>query len=231
MAAACTSPPPPDPDGEPGSAVVLELDASRTDQLHCGAGDCADWYRFQLEERGELRIELSARGDTAERPLRLQLADGRAQPIEDLAASGGAASLRLPARPGHYMLRIGSQDEAKTPLAYELSAVFEAERPPPPPPPPPPKPPAPRFRVVEGAVLEVEGTGGEPQAVLIDRGEADGVAPGQRGRLLEGDEAIASVEVVDSYPEGSRVRIEGALGAPITARTRAQIDVPLAAGD
>lgn len=231
LAFACKSPPPPDPDGEPGQAVLLERDTPTSDRLHCREGDCADWYRFQLDERGELRIELVASGDASERPLRLELADGRAQPIERVAASAGTASLRVPARPGHYMLRVDARDEAKSPLAYELTAHFEPEPPPPPPPPPPPKPPEPRFRVVVGAVLEVEGVGGEPQAVLIDRGAQDGVAAGQRGRLLEGDQAIGSVEVVDSYPEGSRVRIDGMLGGPITPRTRAEIDVPVAAGD
>lgn len=226
LAAGCKSPPPPDPDGEPGQAVELRTDTPTSDRLFCREGDCADWYRFQIDGRGELQIELSASGDTAGRPLGLELADGRAEPIEQIQASGGTAALRVPARPGHYMLRVDSRDEAKTPLNYELTAHFEPE-PPPPPPPPPPARPAPRFRVVEGAVLEVEGAAGEAQAVLIDRGDRDGVAAGQRGRLLEGEQVIATVEVVQSYPEGSRVRIDGALGAPITPHTRAQIDVPV----
>jgi hypothetical protein len=226
-ALACKSPPPPDPDGEPGQAMLLETNTPTTDQLFCRNGDCADWYRFQVTGRGELRVELVAGSDTRERPLRLELADGRAEPIEEVAAEDGAASLRFPAQPGHYMLRVDSRDEQKRPLAYELTAYFEAEPPPPPPPPPPPKPVA-QFRVVEGAVLEVEGEGGEPRAVLIDRGEQEGIAAGQRGRLLEGDQTIGSVVVEQSYPEGSRVRIDGALGAPITAHTRAEIDVPIA---
>jgi len=231
-AAGCQSPPPPDPDGEPGQAVVLQLDTPTSDRLFCREGDCADWYRFQIQARGDLRIELKAEGDTAGRPLGLELADGRAEPIEQVPASAGSATLRVAAKPGYYMLRVDSRDDAKTPLPYEITAHFTPEPPPPKPapPPPPPKPPAPKFRTVEGQVLEVEGAGGETRTVVIDCGQQEGIAAGQRGRLLEGDKQIATVEVVESYPEGSRVRIDGPLVAPVTAHTRAQIDVPVSSG-
>ena len=219
---------PPDLDGEAGQAVVLELDQPHTDQLFCEEGDCADWYRFRLSERGKLRIELTAT-DMDGRPLGLELADGRAEPLDEVAASGGVANLERPAEPGFYMLRVGSDDKSKRALPYQLTAYFEAE-PPPPPPPRPARKMEPRFRVVVGAVLEVEGSG-ESEAVLIDRGESDGIATGQHGRLIDQDRVIATIEVVASYPEGSRIRLHGALGAPITVHTRAEIDVPVSGAE
>ncbi len=62
---------------------------------------------------------------------------------------------------------------------------------------------------------------------MIDRGRADGLGPGMRGRLIDDGRPIATVEIVDSYEEGSRARIEGALLAPIRPDTRAEIDVPV----
>jgi hypothetical protein len=76
-------------------------------------------------------------------------------------------------------------------------------------------------------VLEVEGRPGDPRSVLISRGERDGIRPGLRGRMLQDGEEIATVEIVDVYPDGSRARIDGTLRAPITPDTRVEIDVPL----
>ena len=90
---ACKTTPKPDPDGQAGQAVLLALDETRADQLHCDDGDCADWYRFEIPEAGELQIDLSANASEG-RPLRLLLAGGRAEPLEDVSASAGAASLR-----------------------------------------------------------------------------------------------------------------------------------------
>jgi hypothetical protein len=45
--------------------------------------------------------------------------------------------------------------------------------------------------------------------------------------LIQDGEEIATVEIVDAYPDGSRARIEGTLRAPITPDARVEIDIPL----
>lgn len=220
----------PDLDGQPGGAQLLPLGAQHADQLHCRAGDCADWFRLQVPERGDLIVLVeSPVGSVGDRPVVVLLADGRARQLEKMQLSPveGDALITWQAERGYYMIRVEAQDEARTPLPYELSLRFV---PPPPPPPKPAAPPKPRFDTVVGEVIEVEGGLGDPDAVLVDRGESHGVLPGQVGRLINGEEMIATVVVVDTYPEGCRARIEGTLSAPISAATRVEIDVPIQHG-
>jgi len=229
--AACQTTPP-DPDGQPGGAKTLQMGALHADQLSCRGGDCADWYRVRVPQRGDLVVLLESPPAAVGggRDLALTLADGRSRQLERQAVSPveGDALITWQANPGYYMLRVDSSDEARTPLPYELS--LRMVLPPPPPPSEPPPPPEPVYDVVEGQVLEVEGGFGDPEAVLVDRGETDGIFPGQGGRLLNGDATIAAIVVVDTYPEGSRARIEGTLSEPISPSTRVEIDVPTQSG-
>lgn len=223
--------PPPDLDGQPGGAQTLVLGYPHSDQLHCEDGDCSDWYRLRIDERGGLTIRVAALQESVlPTEYGVQLKSGRNQLLAYADAVGmGRKQLRWKAEPGYYLIGI-SAAEKSPPLRYEVRASFQPEPPPAPlllPPPLPPPPPEPRFEPLSAEVLEVEGRPGNPHAVLIDRGLADGLRSGLRGRLLENGEVIAIVEIVDAYPDGSRARIEGSLQAPITPRTRVEIDVPV----
>lgn len=229
---AATCQPPPDLDGQPGGAQPLALGGNHPDQLHCRAGDCADWYRLVVAERGDLVVKVTSpvAALSGGRQLVLVLADGRSRQLDRVTASPtqGKAVITWQASPGHYMVRVEARDDQKSPLPYELSAhVVPPPRPKAPPPPAPPPPPP--TSTVKGGVIEVEGDIGAPSAVLVDRGQHDGIQPGQPGRLLNGDQVIGKVVVEDSYPEGSRARIDGTLTGPILPDTRVEIDVP--AGD
>jgi hypothetical protein len=115
-------------------------------------------------------------------------------------------------------------------LPYRVRVSFEPEAPPPAPPEPaaPPPPPPPAFETRSGAVLEVVGRGTEAGAVLIEVGATQGIAPGQLGRLVDDGREIGRIVVEEVFPDGSRARIDGALSAPVTGRTTAEVEVPVA---
>ena len=85
-------------------------------------------------------------------------------------------------------------------------------------------PPATKSR--RWTVLEVDRGGAAGTSVLIDGGRADALAPGQRGRLVEGGRTLGRVVVTEVFEEGARARVEGALSGTITAGTVAEIEVP-----
>jgi hypothetical protein len=217
--------PPPDLDGHPGGARPLALGTPRRDQLHCKGGDCADWYRLRVEQRGELVIEVAAIDENASTTFySLQLNSHRNEPLGYGDPVGlGRKRLHWSSDPGTYLVGIAAPEKSR-PFRYEVLASFEPEPPRLVAPPPPPQP---RFESISAEVIEIEGRPGDPRAVLIDRGRSDGMRPGLRGRLLENGEEIATVEIVDAYADGSRARIEGSLQAPITAHTLVEIDVPV----
>jgi hypothetical protein len=217
--------PPPDLDGEPGGARPLALGSPRRDQLHCRGGDCSDWYRVRVDGRGDLVVQVAALDEGAATAFySLQLHSGRNEPLGFGDSLGlGRKRVRWQSEAGTYLVGI-SAPEKSAPFRYEVLATFT---PAPPPRAAPPPPPEPRYRPVSAEVLEVEGRPADPRAVLIDRGRGDGLRRGLRGRLLENGATIATVEIVDAYEDGSRARIEGTLEAPITARTQAEIDVPV----
>jgi hypothetical protein len=223
--------PPPDPDGEPGTATLLTLGSTQRDQLDCRGGwshrvlfwkksDCADWYRIRLDARGHLSLEIAApEADAAAAPYTLTLNSGRNQRLGQADDTGpGRKRMRRKVAAGHYLVVVAAPEKSRH-LRYELLARFEPE-----PPRPPPKP---RFEQLTSEVLEVEGRAGDPRSVLIDRGEKDGIRPGLRGRLMQDGEEIATVEIVDAYRDGSRARIDGTLRAPITPDAQVEIDIPL----
>jgi hypothetical protein len=219
LCAGCVTPPP-DPDGEPGTATFLSLGSMRRDQLDCRGGDCADWYRIRLDARGDLFLDVAAlEADAAATPYTLTLNSGRNRRLGQADDVGpGRKRMRRKAAAGHYLLAVAAPEQSRA-LRYELLVRFEPE--------PPPPPPAPRFEQLSSEVLEVEGRAGDPRSLLIDRGEKDGIRPGLRGRLMQDGEEIATVEIVDAYPDGSRARIDGTLRAPITPDARVEIDIPL----
>ena len=52
---ACAKPAP-DTDGSSAQAKGLALGKWHTNQLHCSRGDCADWYRVDLGDHGDLLV-------------------------------------------------------------------------------------------------------------------------------------------------------------------------------
>ena len=76
-------------------------------------------------------------------------------------------------------------------------------------------------------MIEIEGSPARPDAVLIDKGSEAGLRRGLTGRLYDSGTEIGRIEVVETYPEGARVTIQGTLSAPVTPATRAKIEIPL----
>jgi hypothetical protein len=224
LGAGCAKPP--DLDAEPGGAQVLALGTAHEDALDCRRGDCADWYRVEVPGKGHLVVEVTALGSQAPVPgFGVILADGRGAPV-DRAENAGQPSVRLEAQAPDrvaYLVEV-ERREPRPPLGYRIEARYE----PPPPPRAPAPPPKPEFETVRSAVLQVERQDGRVSAVLLESGSGQGMRPGLRGSLLQGGRVIASIEVIDVFPEGSRARVEGALAAPITPSTTAEIEVPVA---
>lgn len=215
--------PPPDPDGTPQGSRDLPLGSWQRDALDCGrfTGDCADWYRIEIPGEGTLRLDVAKVQD--ERPVpdfTLVLGEASGRVIAE-ETNDGRIRLRLErsVRAGTRTLAIFTPEGGGGAMAYEIRASFRPK--------PRPKPAAPRFRTVEAALLEVESASDGGQAVLLDKGEKAGIAPGQSGRLLQGGEQIGEIEIQDVYPDGSRARIRGSLSGGITPSTVAEVDVPL----
>ena len=221
--------PPPDLDAEPAGAVPLPLGERHADTLQCSEGDCADWYRLEAPEKGALTVEVGpgAREVPLEKaaPLggltaRLVDAAGATLATESLA-KGDHLQLHADVAPGTYLVEITPTDREAA-VGYALRGVFKAA------PPPAKPPPAPRFETRRAAVLEVEGARTQEQTVLLDAGESAQLHPGMRGVLVDSGKKLGQVVIVNVYPDGSRARVEGVLAGPITPRTVAEIQVPLA---
>lgn len=244
LAAACSKPPPPDPDGALEGARSLPLDKPTEDALACDkrTNDCADWFRVRTKGQGRVVASVhlledpDARQDDDEKKappppdFTLELRDKNGDLLQSAASEGrGEAEVAADAEAGSLFAVVSSPGGKQT-LRYRVRAAFEpAALPPPPPPPPAPRvelPPAPRVETRAGAVLEVERSAGS-EAVLIELGAGAGMKPGLRGRLLDGGREIGAVVVQDVYPDGSRARVEGALLGPISAQTRVEIEIPL----
>ena len=208
--------PKPDPDGVYHGAVPLALDQWHSEQLYCKIGDCSDWYRIELPERGDLQVDVVAPQGVA-RNFTLSLADANADILTRTASAGtGRAQVFSRTQAGTHLIEITTSDKGRQVLAYDVQARYEPD-----PPTPPPAPPD----LLRSEVIEIEGAG-EPEAVLIGRGEDAGLQAGQPGRLLDRGDEIGRVEVQDVYPEGSRLRIDGSLSAPITHTTMVEIELP-----
>lgn len=227
LLAACASkpPPPPDTDATPETARSLALSAPHLDALQCEdetGPDCVDWFRFRPTGPGTLKVLVAmhvaegAKPPATTPPFELAVTDeagadlGRATTTAETPIATVSLDVR---EPKAYLasVRLPSGGERE---AYRLG--FEAQLRTAP-------PPATKSR--RWTVLEVD-RGAAGTSVLIDGGRADALAPGQRGRLVEGSRTLGRVVVVEVFEEGARARVEGALSGTITAETVAEIEVP-----
>ena len=211
--------PPPDPDGVRDGALALAAQARRADQLRCDAGDCADWYRIDLARPGALSLEVDTGALARAYALELYDAAGKRLARVD-GRPGERAAARADLEPGSYFVALTTPTieagllrrlfgpPSGSGWSYTLESRFDAL-------------PEIVYRTVGSEVLEISGA-----EVLIGAGTAQGIQPGYRGTLLEGGRAIAEIQIVAVYQEGSRARIEGTPSAPITPETRAEVRVP-----
>ena len=222
---------PPDGDAIPGGANALAIDTPRRDVLDCREDDCADWFRAVVPERGKLVVELSAvPPEGTDVRLALTLADATGATLaRDQTIGRTAISVSTDVRPATYLIAIAS-DHPDARFDYTVTARLV--RPPPPPrakparkPTKAPAKPPPRFETRRAEVLEVDESGPHGRAVLLDAGEKHGLRVGQRGRLLDGGRAIATLEIVEVYPEGSLARIDGGPTA-IGVSSTVEIEIP-----
>jgi hypothetical protein len=244
----------PDLDAVPTGAAPLRLARPSLDSLECPRSDCADWFRIEVDEPGDLVVAIEPVGTRYTldaRHMRVALFEAAGGAIGRPASqtrpvSGRAHDIRLRSsvRRGSYLLALFA-GERRERVDYRVTAELELpppeplpqlrpRRPPPSPPPKakapppaPPPPPAPRFETRRGAVLEVENSRSGPPNVLLELGRSEGIRPGHRGRLVDGGESIAEIVVIAVYPDGSRARIERELSGTVTARTVAEIQVPV----
>jgi len=219
---ACAKPPP-DLDAQPAGAVPLPLDQRHADTLECDEGDCADWYRVDVPAKGLLMVDLGPGApETAKGGLSARLLDAKGETLAIAAsAHGESLELKAPVAAGPVLVEVTPADP-KAAVGYAVQGRFK-----PAPPPPPPPPPAPRFETKRAAVLEVEDARSSQPSVLLDAGEGAGLRPGLRGVLVDGGKKLATVVIVNVYPDGSRARVEGVLAGSISPRTVAEIQVPL----
>jgi hypothetical protein len=209
-------------------ATPLALGEWHKDRLACGDGDCLDWYRIRVPEKGTLQIEVYSPAGAGLPDFDLRLEDVTERALEEAPPTGRSPrQIRQKVSPGSYWLLLRSTGENKEPLNYDLLASLKHPRPrrvqpkPEPTPPPPPK-----VDVISAEILEVEKQGGEPRSVLIDAGRPQGVKVGLSGELFEKGKSIAQIKVIDVYEAGSRAEIVGSLGASITIDTEARIRIP-----
>lgn len=229
---------PPDADAIPSGANALALATPRSDVLDCREDDCADWYRTEVPARGRLTIELSAAPpeDGADVRIALSLTDAQGATLaRDQTIGRTAISVSAEVSPATYLIAVASgHPEAR----FDYTVTARLVEPPPPPPPPPAvkkpvrrapavvKPPPPRFETRRAEVLELEESGPHGRAVLLDAGSTQGLSVGLRGRLLDGGRTIATLTIVEVYPEGSLARVDGGPDT-IAVSSAAEIDIPL----
>lgn len=231
-----TCSPPPDPDSAQGQAIDRPLGEASTGSLDCRAGDCLDWHRIRVVDRGTLRLGARAtRSDKPDARFAVILADGFGETIERLEDLGEAQrELTRVLEPGFYLIGVESPARAKA-LDYQLTTDFEPIVAPPPPvrpkvEPKPPSPTRPTHRSVDAEVLEVEGQLSQPTGVLLDLGRDRGVTEGMTGELLEDGRIVGKIRVLDVYEEGSRATVELPLLRPITPRVKAVLHFPESRG-
>jgi hypothetical protein len=220
VCAACAKPPP-DLDAQATGAQALALETWHPDSLDCTKRvmDCGDWYAFPVPGEGRVQVDVVKKADDQPTPqFELVLGDASGHELERRGNQGQSrVQIKAAARTPRMTVAVLTPAGSKGRMSYEIRARFEPRR----------EAPAPRIEHVSAVVLEVETSPGGGQAVLIDKGRKAGFTPGLRGRLLEGGQKIADIEIVDVYPDGSRAAIRGTLAAPITPSTVAEVDVPL----
>ncbi len=127
-------------------------------------------------------------------------------------------------RPQIPMAKMPADDDEPEPDLEELDAIGEPDQAVVPDLPADTPTPAPRW--IRSEVLDIEESGGEPSAVMIEAGVPEGVQEGMQGELINGETVIGRIEIVDVYKSGSRARIVGPLSAPVSFDTVSRIPVP-----
>ena len=156
---------------------------------------------------------------------------------------------------GTVLVWVGTEPDATAAVPYDLRADFQARRIPEPPVPcapgthrvhgrcvevqqAPPPCPAGTHRVqgecvenvhletIRTTVIEVARDHGEIDSATIAAGQKMGVKPGLHGRFVDNGTTIGTFEVIEVYPAGSRVHIQGRLSGTISGHTEVQVDVP-----
>jgi len=220
----------------PKDAPDLQLGAAREDSLHCAKKRCANWYRLVVDRNTKVEVVANSPADPALPDFEIKLYNRDLYLLEaDSISLDRPRKVSRALEPGLYYLLVQQLEGNDELLSYTLSANRARKAPPKPKrrrqreikdpaPPPPPPPPPPRASAIDSEVLEVERSGGEPTAVLLEAGISEGVVSGRRGRLIENGQVVGKIEIVDVYAHGSRGRIVGGLTSPITLDTRAEID-------
>jgi hypothetical protein len=204
------------------------LNVEHSDRLACQnerQPDCIDWFALDLPEAGEVRLEVTAANPEGLAPdYTVTLADERTDPLQQ-ASNQGRREVRMTwsGDPGAYLVAVSS-GPTQADLQYDIVAWYQpareaAAR----------EDSGPRFQTSSWMVLEVESEMGRQRFVIIDGGRKNGLHRGFRGRLIERGRAIAEIEIVDVFEEGSRARIATELVDRITPQTAAEIDVPAGA--
>jgi hypothetical protein len=218
-------PPPPDPNGTPAQPSPLPFGELHTDSLDRVARDIDDWFVLNVREPGTLRIALEGQAGAPLPNVLVALTDPKSAATVQPMRTGGRARLELPAlnvTPGARLLWVGLEPEATASVAYQVRATFAARKAPAPAPKPPPPP---AYNVFTTRVVEFATAQGATQYATIEGGQNAGIAPGMRGRLVEGGRVIATFEVVEVYQRGSKVRLADRVDR-VTAQTQAEVDVP-----
>lgn len=115
----------PDPAAvEPSRAVALRPgEAARAGSLDCKGGRCEQWFRVDVAEAGELRVEAGVEGLAERAVARLFLQDGRGTTLAR-ALSGEGLPLRAaaPVEPGPHavLLQVGGG-----PVIWSVGAALE----------------------------------------------------------------------------------------------------------
>lgn len=216
---------PADPDGRPDGARPLELGNAAHDSMKCDEGDCADWYTIEVDQKTTVTIQLDPDAGAAwDVDVELIVYDSVGTVIDNVKTEGKPSlAVRPELAPGKYYIAVGSGTGAN-PVPYTLLAREEKKAAPATAPAPGKKAPAGKSAKVEvkrGSVLEISDGG---RAVLLDIGKSQGIKVGQKGRLLTAGAAVAPLEIVEVYPEGSLARVSG--DATAEANSTAEIDVP-----
>lgn len=224
-----------DGDGSSATPTQLELNRSRSDELHCSSagGDCSDWFALEIPSTGELSLRVEAQAGSEPRgalSLRLHAEEPTDSPLAASRCSGTAAcEIRRTVGSGRHLieLEVDPGSHFRYVLHARLRSDIAADRPPGPTESRGRAPsPTPMSTAVAARIIEFEERPGGTQAVVLDLGEADGMTVGLRGRLLRGRDSIAEIEVREVYPDGSRAQIlEGAAG-DITKASSAEVDLP-----
>lgn len=219
------------------AAPELRVGEGIEDTLHCDRNHCSNWYKLVVRKPMKVAITADAPADPALPDFGMALLNRDLLMLEeDRVPQRRPRKIAYKLQPGLYHLHVWGLGKDDDRLSYKLKAKREVSRasrkprrpatrkprtasqPKPSAPPPPP----PVF-IAESEVLEVERSGGEPVAVLLEAGTSQGMEPGLVGELVDGGRVIGKLEVVDVYAEGSRARIVGGLAAPITLDTSARI--------